>query len=66
MAVQYDGTKEKHYVNGLLADSDTCKGEPHQSAALVRQIGHFKPCMTDIYLHIDARMADYMATHPYV
>eukprot|EP01048_Picozoa_sp_COSAG05_P001642 COSAG05_NODE_57_length_23291_cov_75.862668_2_plen_118_part_00 len=21
-------------------------------------IGHFKPCMTDIYLHIDARMAD--------
>ena len=26
-------------------------------------IGQFKPCMTDIYLHIDARMADYMATH---
>ena len=22
--------------------------------------------MTDVYLHIDARMADYMATHPYV
>ena len=22
--------------------------------------------MTDIYLHIVARMADYMATHPYV
>ena len=21
--------------------------------------------MTEIYLHIDARMADYMATHPY-
>ena len=27
-------------------------------------IGHFKPCMTEIYLHIDARMADYIHTHP--
>ena len=27
-------------------------------------IGHFQPCMTDIYLHIDARMADYIRTHP--
>ena len=27
-------------------------------------IGHFKPCTTEIYLHIDARMADYIATHP--
>jgi hypothetical protein len=34
VAVQYDGTKEKQYVNGLLADSDTCKGDPHHSAAL--------------------------------
>ena len=23
-----------------------------------------KPCMTDIYLHIDARMAHYIRTHP--
>ena len=29
-------------------------------------IGHFKPCMTEIYLHIDARMADYIRTHPYI
>ena len=29
-------------------------------------IGHFQPCMTDIYLHIDARMADYIRTHPYL
>ena len=29
-------------------------------------IGHFEPCMTDIYLHIDARMADYIHTHPYL
>ena len=29
-------------------------------------IGHFKPCMTDIYLYIYARMADYIRTHPYV
>ena len=24
----------------------------------VQLIGHFQPCMPDIYLHIDARMAD--------
>eukprot|EP01048_Picozoa_sp_COSAG05_P023296 COSAG05_NODE_4983_length_1302_cov_2.063175_2_plen_156_part_00 len=29
-------------------------------------IGHLKPCMTDIYLHTDARMADYIRTHPYL
>ena len=29
-------------------------------------IGHFKACMTEIYLHIDARMADYIHTHPYL
>ena len=27
-------------------------------------IGHLKSCMTEIYLHIDARMADYIHTHP--
>ena len=27
-------------------------------------IGHFKACMTESYLHIDARMADYIHTHP--
>ena len=31
----------------------------------VELIGHFQPCMTEIYLHIDARMADYIRTHPY-
>ena len=31
----------------------------------VELIGHFEPCMTEIYLHIDARMADYIRTHPY-
>ena len=31
----------------------------------VELIGHFKPCMNEIYLHIDARMADYIRTHPY-
>ena len=31
----------------------------------VELIGLFKPCMTEIYLHIVARMADYIATHPY-
>ena len=28
-------------------------------------IGHFEPCTTEIYLHIDARMADYIRAHPY-
>ena len=30
----------------------------------VHIIGHLQPCMTEIYLHIIARMADYMDTHP--
>ena len=29
-------------------------------------IGHFEPCMTDIYLYIYARMAYYIRTHPYL
>ena len=29
-------------------------------------IGHLKACMTEIYLHIDARMADYIRTHLYL
>ena len=35
----------------------------HRSTMRVGLIGDFKPCMTDIYLHIDARMADYIRTH---
>ena len=31
----------------------------------VELIGHFKPCMTEISLHIGARMADYIRTNPY-
>ena len=34
------------------------------STMRVELIGHFKPCMTDIYLYIDARVADYIHTHP--
>ena len=36
-----------------------------QSTMRVDIIGHCKPCMTGIFLHIDARMADYIHTHPY-
>ena len=38
----------------------------HHCTMRAELIGHFKACMTDIYLHIAARMADYiiMATHP--
>ena len=31
----------------------------------VQLIGLLEPCTTEIYLYIVARMADYMATHPY-
>ena len=31
----------------------------------VHIIGHLQPCITEIYLHIVARMADYMEAHPY-
>ena len=30
----------------------------------VELIGNSKPCMTEIYIYIDARMADYIHTHP--
>ena len=30
----------------------------------VQLIGHLYPCMTEIYLHIVARMADSLYTHP--
>ena len=36
-----------------------------QHTMRVQLIGHFQPRMTDMLLHIDARMADYMAPHPY-
>ena len=32
----------------------------------VRLIGRLQPCMTEIYLHIVARMTDYIDTHPYI
>ena len=35
--------------------SSSHQAEPTMRAEL---IGHFEPCMTEIYLHIDARMAD--------
>ena len=46
------------------------EGEPSANTGLgtmrAELIGHVKPCMTDIYIHIDARMADYIRTHLYV
>ena len=41
------------------------KDVPSLTTMRAELIGHFKPCMTEIYLHIDARMADYIRTHPY-
>ena len=43
---------------------DTAKGREARPTMRAELIGHFKPCMTEIYLHIDARMADYIRTHP--
>ena len=40
------------------------EAQVNSSTLRVQLIGHFKACMPEIYLHIDARMADYMATHP--
>ena len=37
----------------------------HHCTMRAKLIGHFKACMTEIYLHIDARMADYIRTHSY-
>ena len=36
----------------------------HQRTMRVELVGYFKPCMTEIYIHIDAREADYIHTHP--
>ena len=48
-----------------LGALDTARFAPGKCATMRADIiGHFKPCMTDIYLHIDARMADYIHTHP--
>ena len=33
--------------------------EMHVPTMRAELIGHFEACMTEIYLHIDARMADY-------
>ena len=54
-------------VCGLITDNFKLCGAPQetQSTMRVELIGHFQPCMTDIFLHIDARMADYIRTHPY-
>ena len=57
-----------------LHAADGCAQTPHEArqqtgiripTMRVEFIGHFQPCMTEIYLHIDARMADYIRTHPY-
>ena len=42
-----------------------CSSCPPDIRVRVQLIGHLFPCMTEIYLHIVAHMADYMATHPY-
>ena len=37
--------------------------EPYGRTMRAELIGNFEPCMTEIYLHIYARMADYIRTH---
>ena len=45
--------------------SNRGRAEPYALRVRVDIIGHLKSCMTDIYLDIDARTADYIQTHPY-
>ena len=43
------------------------QNDGHQNTSYTMRaelICHFQPCMTEIYLHIDVRMADYIRTHP--
>ena len=47
----------------LCVDRRAQPSRDQPATVRVDTIGHFKPCMTDIYLHIDARMADYIRTH---
>ena len=35
-----------------------------RSVCRVHVLSYFKACMTEIYLHIDARMAEYIRTRP--
>ena len=51
-----------HDANGFL--SGGARRVHHSCTMRADIIGHFEACMTEIYLHIVARMADYMATHP--
>ena len=55
---------EDHVVSTKLKTTGIYhpRSEPRSLLTTMRVelIDHFKPCMTEIYLHIDARMADYI------
>ena len=50
--------------NTTAANAGITTGKGHALRVRGELIGRLQPCMTEIYLHIVARMADYIATHP--
>ena len=46
----------------MSEDGHVCFANLETGEVSAGQPGHFKACMTEIYLHIDARMADYIRT----
>ena len=69
---QHDGFVSCQHISGCVRQphvDQLAKGRRTELNFLdctmrVELIGNFQPCMTEIYLHIDARMADYIRTHP--
>ena len=54
------------HLNRSVSERVTVASAPSRiksSLSVCHNTGHFKPCMTDNYLHINARMADYIRTH---
>ena len=51
-------------LQSIVYSAGSAAGCALRPAVRAELIGHFQPCMTEIYLHIDARMADYIRTHP--
>ena len=69
---RHDTLEEVHEARGAEyieqplygAAGTCCLYHLHFPTMRAELIGHFQACITEIHLHIDARMADYMATHP--
>ena len=67
-SVLYSHSHFSVFVRGSVPKRQCVSRNPRLEARATTMraelIGHFEACMTEIYLHIDARMADYIRTHP--